>query len=508
MESSGLAEAAALVERLTQDEINSVASEVASGRREHILNSLDERGRAQELVQQQYSGRYPFELLQNANDAAGSQGSSGKRVRFVVTNSSLLVADEGAGFGPEQVKAICGLGRSSKDPRKSIGYKGLGFKSVGEISDSPQVLCGPLRFGFDEQRARRLLTDAAGALLPDQRIPLFGLPFPLSNDDLGADQEEIDALTQSGFRTVLRLPYRSGVTADIVGRHVSATISPKLLLFLDATAELDTAGTPHDFRAVVVRDQRANHEEVLLEIIGSSDLRYLVYRHHAPLAQRSLVAELGKAWEEVEQVRLAVAVPLDDDGRPCGGPPQPLHVYFPTDEQTGLPLLLHADFALDLDRKRIAGTPQAGPYNNWLADTLVDFVSSQVVPSLAAATGDNTGGSVRAVAPTDHATGFAVEVRARLLNALRSVSFLPCADGATKAPSQARLLPSSTPGAARIHALAPQPTRGCVAPALEEVAATRRFLTQDLGRVSYRTASQMTMLRRIAPPRKTTASLS
>ena len=52
-----------LIDRLRDDEIASIRSEVAAGRRDHILKSLDERGRAQELVRQQYSGRYPFELL-------------------------------------------------------------------------------------------------------------------------------------------------------------------------------------------------------------------------------------------------------------------------------------------------------------------------------------------------------------------------------------------------------------------------------------------------------------
>ena len=101
MDDALLMQAAELVERLRRDEIASVASEVAAGRREHILNSLDERGSGQELVQHQYSGRYPIELLQNANDAAGAEGSSGRRARFIVTEHALLVADEGVGFGPE-----------------------------------------------------------------------------------------------------------------------------------------------------------------------------------------------------------------------------------------------------------------------------------------------------------------------------------------------------------------------------------------------------------------------
>ncbi|MGM7774676.1 sacsin N-terminal ATP-binding-like domain-containing protein [Arthrobacter sp. KNU-44] len=60
------------------------------------------------------------------------------RAKFLLTDTALIVADNGSGFGEEQVKAICSLGRSSKGPGTSIGHKGLGFKSVGEITDRPQ----------------------------------------------------------------------------------------------------------------------------------------------------------------------------------------------------------------------------------------------------------------------------------------------------------------------------------------------------------------------------------
>src|SRR3954470_16083134 len=142
-----------LIDELRSDELECIASEVKNGRRDNILKALDERGRAQELVRQQYSGRYPFELLQNANDAAADADRPG-RVRFVLTDEAVIAADNGAGFGEEQIRAICGLGRSSKDPRKSVGYKGLGFKSVGEITDRPQVISNGVAFEFDDQGVR------------------------------------------------------------------------------------------------------------------------------------------------------------------------------------------------------------------------------------------------------------------------------------------------------------------------------------------------------------------
>ncbi|MGJ3227096.1 sacsin N-terminal ATP-binding-like domain-containing protein [Micromonospora aurantiaca (nom. illeg.)] len=477
-ELSRTAEAAALIERLTRDELASVASEVAAGRRDHILNSLGERGRAQELVRQQYSGRYPFELLQNANDAAGSDGDGGGRVRFVVSDGALLVADQGAGFGPEQVRAICGLGRSSKDPRKSIGYKGLGFKSVGEITDHPQIVGSGLRFGFDESRARSMLAGAAGGLPQDQRIPAHGLPFVLTDDDLGEQVHLVQGLLDDGFRTVLRLPFRQGVSREQVADHVSRTIVPRLLLFLDATTELEVQGTGQDFVATAVRVDGDGCTELLLDS-GLRTEHFLVFTKQLEIPDRGLVAGLGDAWKEVESVRVAVAIPLDERGMPHGGDPQPVHVYFPTMEETGLPIILQADLALELDRRHIARSPEAAPYNEWLISELAGFCARSVVPALALRY-PATPGVVDVLTPVRSPTDVGARLSGRIVASLADIPFLPCIDGVLRAPTGAQLLPASVPHPELVHRLAAGSTDHCVLPALELALHTRRFLKEVL----------------------------
>lgn len=183
-----------------------LASQDSSEQASQHLRALGERGRAQEFVAQQYAGRYALELLQNADDAASDRGTAG-RVRFVLTNSSLLVADDGTGFGPEQVHALCTLGSSSKDRSKSIGYKGIGFKSVLEITNTPQVFSESAAFGFDEARVREELQRVMPtARLGDLPIPAYAFPFELSLDDAGDDADNVARLQASGYSTIIRLP--------------------------------------------------------------------------------------------------------------------------------------------------------------------------------------------------------------------------------------------------------------------------------------------------------------
>lgn len=356
---------------------------MADGRRDYILKTLDERGRAQELVRQQYTGRYPFELLQNANDASGDTGTRGHTAKFLLTDTALLVADKGAGFGPSQVRAICGLGRSSKDPRKSIGYKGLGFKSVGEITDDPQVFSQSFGFRFNQIMVRAAVEELTGQLDPDQRLPVYAFPFNVAPDDAGTDAASIEEMLAEGYRTVFRLPLRPGVERDEVAQHLAATLTPRLLLFLDATDELQLEGTGQDFVVTAARERTDSVTEMLLESQGDTE-HWLVFERAVDIPEKGLVAPLGDAWSEVERVRVAAAVPLDAGGLPTRLEPQPLHVYFPTQEESGFGLIVQADFALELDRRRIATNPEAAPFNRWLLSELAVLLGREVTAGLTA----------------------------------------------------------------------------------------------------------------------------
>lgn len=461
-----------LIDELRADEMNSIQSEVREGRRVHILKTLDERGRAQELVRQQYTGRYPFELLQNANDAAADVGSSGHTVRFVLTESALIVCDEGCGFGAEQIRAICGLGRSSKDPRKSIGYKGLGFKSVGEITERPQIMSAGVRFTFDEDRARRAVEESARGLREGQRIPVYALPFPLVDSDIDPDLRILAELENEGFRTILRFPFKDGVDRQSVQSHVISTLSPRVLLFLGAVDQLQLRGTSDDFEAHVKRERHGYYSEALLETGGSLE-HWLVFEREVPIPERSLVTPLGDAWKEIEKVRVAAAIPLDkqqqatqSDKKGDGiGKSEPLTVYFPTEETSGLPFVLQADFALELDRRHIARSPEAEPYNQWLAHELGCLVAEDVAPRLDELLPDGAS-AVAAIAPRmmasvphrgprfgigsppaprTEATPFGQVVLDRCVEALRNARFITCVDGEKRCPSEVYLPPALMP---------------------------------------------------------------
>jgi hypothetical protein len=63
-----------VVTRLREGELRPLRLQAEDGLHASPLNSVYERGEGHKRVRQQYTGRYPFELLQNANDAARDAG--------------------------------------------------------------------------------------------------------------------------------------------------------------------------------------------------------------------------------------------------------------------------------------------------------------------------------------------------------------------------------------------------------------------------------------------------
>lgn len=445
-----------------------------SGNRDYALRSLDERGGAQDLVRQQYSGRYPFELLQNANDAARESGISG-RATFVLTETALLVADNGAGFGEQQVKAICSLGRSSKGPGTSIGHKGLGFKSVGEITDQPQVVSSGTSFQFDSARLHCDLLKLFTSLPPKQRFPVYAFPYPVYEADIGSDAEQINRLRADGFTTIVRLPIRSGVDRATVAQHLVRNLYPRLLVFLPDIDHLELRGTDSDFAAEVARQEDGAVEHVLVET-GDGSEEWLIYRGAAS-PDSSILEPMGEAWSLVEDAHFAVAVPLDSESQPVASETFPLHVYFPTEESLGLHVAVHAEWALTMDRRRIADTPEAIGFNRFLLDSVAEFVATSVAVDLVVRS-NASAASVNVLLPLEvqNLDGNAAHLATRWRELLAQVAFLPFSDHTLHRPIEARLLPAGVPDPLVAHELTVLPPAETLRPDLEAEPAIRRFV--------------------------------
>lgn len=89
----------------------------------------------------QNSLHFIFELLQNSEDAKA------KNVKFILYRDSFKIIHDGKPFTIEDIKAICNVNESQKfgDSTK-IGRFGIGFKSVYNFTDTPEIHSGEFDF--------------------------------------------------------------------------------------------------------------------------------------------------------------------------------------------------------------------------------------------------------------------------------------------------------------------------------------------------------------------------
>lgn len=368
-----------------------------------VIHDLEDAGRAEDRVRQDYTGRYPIELLQNAHDAISDAGGVGA-VRFLITPSSLLVANEGVPFTHERVLSLVRQGSSEKTDRTpsrhTIGYKGVGFTAVFELCERPQILSRTVSFSFDRRRATKDVAAALGRsprLVPSRYFPYF--PIPL--DELGEDAAHVQDLWTRGASTVIRLPFRRGRTSEDVMEDVTSAIKPEILLFMPAVHELEVS-TSDETRRWRRKEGRTVGPGRVMTIQSSEQSDSWLVASRRFRAPKDLIEGLDDPlWAGVRTLSAGVAFPWKRGHVDPDRGSFPIHVYFPTDDELGRGVLLHGDFYVDSSRRRIATKGSGGRVSALVAEQ-----TARLVGDLAESVVADGSALLAALAPKAPSDGF------------------------------------------------------------------------------------------------------
>ena len=134
-------------------------------KQEEIFRKHREReGRSlKRLSQELYSKdtHFVLELVQNADDnsypphfsAGNSFSMDVPTLKFILFSDCIVVCNNESGFTEQNIRAVCNVGKSTKGPRRSgyIGQKGIGFKSVFRVTDTPEIHSNCFHIRFDTQ---------------------------------------------------------------------------------------------------------------------------------------------------------------------------------------------------------------------------------------------------------------------------------------------------------------------------------------------------------------------
>jgi hypothetical protein len=330
---------------------------------------------------QEYADRFLIELIQNGFDAHGPSSGDG-RVEIILDDTdgehgSVLVANTGRPFTESNFEALASLGLSDKAAGEGIGNKGLGFKSVLQVSDWPEVysqdpaLFGTSHFagfcfGFaDDAALAKLVPDSAERVRAMAEVSRYLLPIPIPID---AQNKTVRALAMGGFASVVRLRLKSKEAREVANERMRDLLDPKvpLLLFLDRLSEISFIWRTREGEERHALNRRcdlisppAGAQSIRASNVDLGDAgKYLLLeraldRHRIENALRSSIEaghvdERWSSWDGEATVAVALRTDRDlDEGR--------LFTFLPMGEQSRSPLHahVHAPFFVKLARTEL-----------------------------------------------------------------------------------------------------------------------------------------------------------
>jgi hypothetical protein len=256
--------------------------------------------RGEEETRLDYGGRAIWELLQNADDS----------------------------MAPSSIK-----------PSQFIGAKGIGFKSVLEISDEPEIHSGPFHFHFSSKKTAALLRDLN---LSEKPPPLtFRIPFEKDPDN------RIIELLQN-YSTVIKLPFKQGARELVV--NILDDFDHRVLIFCHYIEKLQILREEKEWKTWHVdRDNSGKLEDcdLTFKLLSNGNQKFetITYRRWANTFDSDDGCETHSA---------AICLPLNEKGIPSPtNEPLSLYVFFPTKEFLPFRALIHASFDLVQNRNYI-----------------------------------------------------------------------------------------------------------------------------------------------------------
>jgi hypothetical protein len=427
------------------------------------------QSRLQEDVSQEaqvtsdYRGRLVYELLQNADDAMGESPDDSDRVSFLVSDDYLWIANSGRPLTDEDVQGLCGLGASSKvdahgTRRASIGHKGLGFKSVLEITERPAVYSRTYSFELGTAHARPHVDPLWGdlGLKAPRSVPAMRFPARLDGKPdawLGYEADSLNTAFCFPFADGVNPEQRSALAELLLQLPLTTVLFLKHLEIVDVLidrAELKAsrswriererfeAGSWNRCRSLDssglyrVKVQAQDGESATFLVGHDGDVE--IGPHRTGLS--------GPAWDGVELTEVSVAALAPGSDR-MPDEWRRFHVFLPTEEGCPYPLLVNGAFTTDLSRQQVRVSDDPHDYNSYLIRTAASVVREQLLPvlleegaeALLTVLDRELGESVTAGEAADR-------LHSELIDALRDVPLLPTEEGGVLALREMVLPPA------------------------------------------------------------------
>lgn len=264
-------------------------------------------------ISESYNCRSFVELLQNADDSGAS--------KFLVKRFGeyLLVANNGRPFNIQDMESLCRSASSNKTRGTSIGYRGIGFKSVVSIAKEVHLISGGYEVTFSKELSKYVVPQAI-------EVPLIRIPHDIKHS-IKAELYDTILNIQNDYTTLFIF---SGVIADQIDEEYTH-FANTTLLFLNNIRTININLNEKISTSISVIDKDEIGKRLRVSSSDSISDWFVCSDNNCSIA---FSMENGKI------VRLSKENAI-------------IHAFLPTEDSCGFGIVINGDYSTDPSRRHL-----------------------------------------------------------------------------------------------------------------------------------------------------------
>ena len=271
------------------------------------------------------------ELIQNADDAKDNSGRlAARRICFDITDTALIVSNDAVfrEIDFDRMTKVASGSKRRESGDRTTGAFGVGFIAVYQITDSPEIhSAGRTWILRPDNPEDRRIEQRLDPSITVARGTVFRLPW---------------AFEESSVRTALKAPIVGTAYIKSLVAELKESL-PIAILFLKKIERIELL---HNREPLSVVTRRINDNTIQVDQDGDVRCWRVLEANFSDDAMK-LKARYGDSIDQgrSNRVRVAVSDSVINDGL--------LFATLPTEQSTGLPFHINADFFSASDRKSI-----------------------------------------------------------------------------------------------------------------------------------------------------------
>lgn len=277
-------------------------------------NLLSDLAGLENYIAESYNNRSFIELLQNADDAKAS------KFKILRKSDLLFVGNNGRVFNQTDLESLCRSASSNKLRGETIGYRGIGFKSVVGFAKEIHLFSGEIELTFSKELTKKEISQA-------DRVPLIRIPHNISESEYNRLSQIKNELMSEGFTTIFVF---TGITADKIESEFDS-FKYNSLLFLKNIVKTEITLNNTTITEVLKTQINDSQFKSTLKSNNEETNWLISNENQSAIAFSILNNEIVKIPKEESLV----------------------HAFLPTEDINGFGILINGNFSTDPSRRHL-----------------------------------------------------------------------------------------------------------------------------------------------------------